>query len=399
MEQAAALGYSQSVSSWKEPDLLTLVEAASARFDNQQLMDKLRKSSKQKQHLPTTTVQVRPVLFSTLTTPKTVPAVADTGAGIATPTDRRSFLEELKLLLDDDSYSDVLTWMPDGQAFTLVHPKLFAKDVMPRILHIRTMSSFLRKLNQLGFARMLCKKTMNLDIFHRPGFARDRRGQEKCRIEDDRDILNNGTNDLPPPSISLPPHSHKDTLGDDSSPVPNLLARVETIEEQQQPTGVPSFSCVSRSADASASHRHHEVQTNRSPTASPQSIRGLFSEENKIHHHQPQRGYHHDPRNDLSKNDDTDPDDLVSIAIRNYYQLMSDLRQQHHQHTPRPLWHESRWMQPMDLVSGSALKHPALGHQHLPPSLLWFAASILDDATENAASNIRAFYRSSKGKR
>jgi len=90
-----------------------------------------------------------------------------------------SFAEQLMVILDSDEYSDVLTWMPDGKAFTIVEPKRFTKELMPRFFNIRNMSSFVRKLTRWGFARVHEKETMNSDIFKHPDFQRGK--SRMCR--------------------------------------------------------------------------------------------------------------------------------------------------------------------------------------------------------------------------
>lgn len=83
-----------------------------------------------------------------------------------------SFAEQLMAILDDENYSDLLVWMPDGEAFTIVDPKKFTKDHMPKLFNIRNMSSFVRKLTRWGFSRVHEKETMNSDIFRHRKFKR-----------------------------------------------------------------------------------------------------------------------------------------------------------------------------------------------------------------------------------
>lgn len=83
-----------------------------------------------------------------------------------------SFAEQLMAVLDDESYSDIITWMPDGKAFTIVDPKEFTKEHMPRLFNIRNMSSFVRKLTRWGFSRVHEKVTMNSDIFKHKEFQK-----------------------------------------------------------------------------------------------------------------------------------------------------------------------------------------------------------------------------------
>ncbi len=81
-----------------------------------------------------------------------------------------SFADQLMAILDEDQYCDVLRWMPDGKAFTIVDPKRFTKEFMPKFFNIRNMSSFVRKLTRWGFARVHEKETLNSDIFKHSDF-------------------------------------------------------------------------------------------------------------------------------------------------------------------------------------------------------------------------------------
>ena len=86
---------------------------------------------------------------------------------------REGFLSRLRTVLDDPLMEDVLSWMPDGEAFTIVSPKRFAKKgLVYQLFGIKKMSSFLRRLNQLGFARVRDPTDpTNLDVFRKKGFS------------------------------------------------------------------------------------------------------------------------------------------------------------------------------------------------------------------------------------
>ena len=84
------------------------------------------------------------------------------------------FIETLRQTLDDDSYSEIIAWMPDRNSFTIVNHKVFVKEVMPKVFSMKNMSSFVRKLSRFGFARKFDKKTMNTDIFHNKDFSQDK---------------------------------------------------------------------------------------------------------------------------------------------------------------------------------------------------------------------------------
>ena len=93
------------------------------------------------------------------------------------------FLERLRSTLDAPQIEN-LQWMPSGKAFHIVNPKKFSKEELPTIFKFKNMSSFLRKLNQLGFQRSLDKVTMNLDIFAQAcaqqRHCQDRRSRLEC---------------------------------------------------------------------------------------------------------------------------------------------------------------------------------------------------------------------------
>lgn len=91
---------------------------------------------------------------------------------------KSTFAEQLMAILDDDKFSSVLAWMPDGKAFTIVDTKKFTKDHMPELFNIRNMSSFVRKLTRWGFTRVHEKATLNSDIFKHKEFQRGQ--QRRC---------------------------------------------------------------------------------------------------------------------------------------------------------------------------------------------------------------------------
>jgi hypothetical protein len=83
---------------------------------------------------------------------------------------KQSFAEHLMAVLDDEANNEVLSWMPDGKAFTIANHKKFTMDYMPKLFKIRNMSSFVRKLCRWGFQRVHEKDTGNSDIFKHPFF-------------------------------------------------------------------------------------------------------------------------------------------------------------------------------------------------------------------------------------
>jgi HSF-type DNA-binding len=85
-----------------------------------------------------------------------------------------TFPEELMEVLEDEQHRDVLAWMPDGLAFTIVNHKRFVTAKMQTLFKIRNMSSFVRKLSRWGFQRVHDVTTNNSDVFRHPHFHRGR---------------------------------------------------------------------------------------------------------------------------------------------------------------------------------------------------------------------------------
>ena len=86
-----------------------------------------------------------------------------------------SFAEQLMAILDDDVNSEVLTWVPDGQGFTIIDHQLFVREKMQKLFKIQNMSSFVRKLNRWGFKRLHEKGSCNCDTFRHALFRRGRK--------------------------------------------------------------------------------------------------------------------------------------------------------------------------------------------------------------------------------
>jgi hypothetical protein len=129
---------------------ITLVNAAASERDS--------KPSESKGHLRTPSA-TPPLLFdnaspSPMRVTATLPKVS-----------KCSFAETLMDLLFDDEYSEIVTFLPDGLSFGIINAKVFADEVMPKVLGIRTFSSFVRKLHRWGFERILEKKTHDVDVF------------------------------------------------------------------------------------------------------------------------------------------------------------------------------------------------------------------------------------------
>ena len=83
-----------------------------------------------------------------------------------------SFTRTLMKVLMDESLHDIITFLPDGDAFAILKPRTFAEVVMPKYFAIRTFSPFLRKLHRWGFERIMDKRTHDFDVFRHPLFIR-----------------------------------------------------------------------------------------------------------------------------------------------------------------------------------------------------------------------------------
>ncbi|KAG7363738.1 HSF-type DNA-binding protein [Nitzschia inconspicua] len=81
------------------------------------------------------------------------------------------FLARLRRALNDHRITS-LQWMPSGDSFQIVQPQSFI-DLLPSVFQLKNRSSFLRKLNAIGFCRIPDTETMNLDIFQHEQFRRD----------------------------------------------------------------------------------------------------------------------------------------------------------------------------------------------------------------------------------
>jgi HSF-type DNA-binding len=111
--------------------------------------------------------------------------------------EKYTFSHLLKSVLDDPAHEDVITWMPDGMAFTIVNHKRFTMELMPKIFNIRNMSSFVRKLGRWGFNRVHEKETRNSDIFKHKDFQKG--NSERCKAVKCVGRLT-GSKPSPPPS-------------------------------------------------------------------------------------------------------------------------------------------------------------------------------------------------------
>ena len=58
-------------------------------------------------------------------------------------------------ILSMKKYSHIISWTPDGRSFTIMRPKAFATEILPKFFKESKYSSFTRKLHRWGFQRHL----------------------------------------------------------------------------------------------------------------------------------------------------------------------------------------------------------------------------------------------------
>lgn len=67
-----------------------------------------------------------------------------------------SFPSKLFIMLnkaEDDGYSDIVSFLPNGDGFMIHKPKVFAREIMPRFFKTSRFTSFQKQLSLYGFKR------------------------------------------------------------------------------------------------------------------------------------------------------------------------------------------------------------------------------------------------------
>ncbi|KAL3922218.1 MAG: hypothetical protein SGILL_002324, partial [Bacillariaceae sp.] len=98
----------------------------------------------------------------------------------------RDVVESLRLMLDNDRNSTVVSWLPDGAGFSVAKPDEFESRIIPEYFRDMSYPSFRRELKALGFDSAGSSANLKGIMFHGL-FQRDY--PELWKIQDD-DILN-----------------------------------------------------------------------------------------------------------------------------------------------------------------------------------------------------------------
>lgn len=176
---------------------------------------------------------------------------------------KQSFAEHLMAVLNDEANSEVLSWMPDGKAFTITNHKKFTMNFMPKLFNIRNMSSFVRKLCRWGFQRVHEKETRNSDIFKHPFFVRgdlDLVRKCKCvgRVTSSSTTTITTTNAASNGSPVTPP-TLRETFQPDSRFVYESMPAPQPRECRVPPPAMQQ----------QQHHQHHHHQQQRPPASPP----------------------------------------------------------------------------------------------------------------------------------
>ena len=75
-------------------------------------------------------------------------------------------------VLSTRRYNDIICWTPDGKGFSILRPKAFADNILPKYFKEAKYSSFTRKLHRWGFQRHL--RGVDTGAFYHKNFQRGR---------------------------------------------------------------------------------------------------------------------------------------------------------------------------------------------------------------------------------
>mmetsp|Transcript_18745 Transcript_18745/g.24834 ORF Transcript_18745/g.24834 Transcript_18745/m.24834 type:complete len:394 (+) Transcript_18745:131-1312(+) len=82
------------------------------------------------------------------------------------------FPTTLMTVLTDPSNADIIVFLPDNTAFTILQPEVFASSLMPKHFKIEKFTSFVRKLQRWGFERVKSRCGYDRNVFKHPLFRR-----------------------------------------------------------------------------------------------------------------------------------------------------------------------------------------------------------------------------------
>eukprot|EP00979_Chaetoceros_neogracilis_P011723 scaffold2957_cov232-Chaetoceros_neogracile.AAC.15 len=87
----------------------------------------------------------------------------------------KNFPQKLLDILETPEHSDILKWLPSGEAFTIVDKTRFASEDLPDLLKETQFTSFIRKLCRWKFIRIPRRGpfTVNHHVYYHELFRRD----------------------------------------------------------------------------------------------------------------------------------------------------------------------------------------------------------------------------------
>ncbi|KAG2135188.1 HSF-type DNA-binding-domain-containing protein [Suillus bovinus] len=139
------------------------------------------------------------------------------------------FVKKLYKMLEDHTFSHVVSWGPQGDCFVVKDMNEFTKSILPRMFKHSNFASFVRQLNKYDFHKVKTSDDAQFGehswTFRHPDFHADR-----------RDALENIKRKVPAARKSLPSSSNGGLSGgrgaSSGSPNDNLFATNESLRNQ-----------------------------------------------------------------------------------------------------------------------------------------------------------------------
>ncbi|KAG1891678.1 winged helix DNA-binding domain-containing protein [Suillus fuscotomentosus] len=117
------------------------------------------------------------------------------------------FVKRLYKMLEDHTFSHVVSWGPQGDCFVVKDMNEFTKSILPRMFKHSNFASFIRQLNKYDFHKVKTPNDAQFGehswTFRHPDFHADR-----------RDALENIKRKVPAARKSFPSSSNRDHNGD-----------------------------------------------------------------------------------------------------------------------------------------------------------------------------------------